>query len=461
MTIQCYQTAREQPHDTWRDIGEARVSSVAESNAPQADVDQLIILRPEKRRQTIRGFGGAFTEAAAWVWTQLPEDEKQQVLNAYFDRKSGIGYTYGRTHMNSCDFSLGNYAAASVPGDVELRNFSVERENQYLWPFIHAASKVAGTSIPLLVSPWSPPAWMKTNQDMNNGGSLLPEYRDAWARYYAKYIDAMRGAGLQVFGITIQNEPEATQVWESCRFTASEEAQFLGAHLGPVLSEHGIDDVRVFVWDHNRDLAYARAQEIFDDPMAARYAHGIAIHWYSGDDFDQVLRTNQAYPEKEIVFTEGCIEGGVRLGRWDRGEIYAHNIIGDLNAGVSLWLDWNLLLDQRGGPNHVGNYCDAPVVADLDAKRLHFQSSYAYIGHFSRFIQPEAVRISADTANGEPAPLEATAVENPDGSLVCVVLNATDVSRRIALSLEERVSSEIRIPEHSITTCVWSRRTDS
>ena len=173
-------------------------------------------------------------------------------MRAYFDTEHGIGYTFGRTHMNSCDFSLDNYSAVNIPGDKMLWSFSSEREKQYLWPFIQAAYTAAGTDIPLLLSPWSPPAWMKTNQSMNNGGSLLPECRDAWALYFVRYIAELRDNGFTVFGVTVQNEPEATQTWDSCRYSSADEALFIKDYLGPLFVTKGMQEIAIYFWDHNR-----------------------------------------------------------------------------------------------------------------------------------------------------------------------------------------------------------------
>ncbi|MDZ7792356.1 MAG: hypothetical protein U5P10_01310 [Spirochaetia bacterium] len=289
MTARIIQSSQKHSSSIWRTV-EPLPSSVS--------ADTVISIGEKRRPDLFRGFGGAFTESAAYVWSQLSKDRQQQIMTAYFDAKHGIGYTFGRTHMNSCDFSLDNYAAVDIPGDKKLWSFSCEREKQYLWPFIHAAYKAAGTDLPLLLSPWSPPAWMKSNQSMNNGGALLPEYRSAWAAYFARYITELRDNGFQVFGVTVQNEPEATQTWDSCRYSASDEALFIREYLGPLLDSQGMQDVGIYFWDHNRDEMFNRAADVLTDPETAQYITGQAIHWYSGDQFDLVRETKRNLPRQ-------------------------------------------------------------------------------------------------------------------------------------------------------------------
>lgn len=412
---------------------DGRLSEQAAPERGAATGAGAIRLDPAVTYQELLGFGGAFTEAAAVTFYKLPPEKQTEVLRAYFDPQQGHGYTLGRTHINSCDFALGNYACDDVPGDVDLQHFSLARERQALLPFIKAALSTAGAPLKLLASPWSPPAWMKTNGEMNHGGQLKPEYRAVWAAYYCRFIEACAQEGVPIWGLTVQNEPEATQTWDSCRYTAEEERDFVRDFLGPALHRHGLQEVRLFIWDHNRDRLFERAKVVYDDPQAAQYVWGAAFHWYENPQrFDNVQRTHDAYPDKHLLFSEGCQEGGPHLGEWGLGERYAHAIINDLNAWTEGWLDWNLLLDERGGPNHVGNYCSAPIIADTRTGELLYQSSYYYIGHFARFIRPGARRIGC-TVSAEG--LEATAFRNCDGRIALVVLNLTDRPRPFTLEV--------------------------
>ena len=415
--------------------------------------DAIIALDPGAQYQEIIGFGGAFTEAAAVTLHKLAPEKQAELLRAYFDPAAGHGYTLCRTHINSCDFSLGNYAYAEVPGDVALEHFSIERDRQALLPMIQAARAIAGDALKLLASPWSPPAWMKTNSEMNHGGQLKPEYRDVWAAYYCRYIQAYAAEGVPIWALTVQNEPEATQTWDSCRYTAEEERDFVRDHLGPALHRHDLSHIRLLIWDHNRDRLFERASVVYDDPRAAQYVWGAGFHWYEHPQrFDNVQRVHDAYPDKHLVFTEGCQEGGPHLGEWGLGERYAHAMLNDLNAWTEGWIDWNMLLDETGGPNHVGNYCSAPIIADTRTGELLYQSSYYYIGHFARFIGPGARRISCRVSAGD---LEVTAFRNADGSLAVVILNRTEAEIAFTLALGDQNLACVS-PARSIQTYLVS-----
>ena len=269
----------------------------------ETNLPELCVI-PRKIFQRIEGFGGAFTESAAVTWQSLTPELRKEVLEGYFGHDQGHGYTLCRVHMNSCDFSLGNYAHANTAGDVLLQNFSIERDRQTLLPFIKQAQQVAGKPINLLVSPWSPPAWMKSNGEMNNGGQLLPQYRQAWAHYFVRFIEEYTKEGLHVWGVSVQNEPAARQTWESCLYSAEEERDFVRDFLGPELNRAGLSHLRIIIWDHNRDLMVERASVVYSDPEAARYVWGTGFHWYGEDHFEHVQPvsyTHLTLPTKRIV----------------------------------------------------------------------------------------------------------------------------------------------------------------
>jgi glucosylceramidase len=409
-----------------------------------------IFVDPGRRFQVLEGFGGAFTEAAAVTWQGLSPAQGDASLRDYFDTQVGHGYSLCRVHMNSCDFALGNYAHVETPGDVELVGFNIERDRRALLPFIQAALRVASRPIQLLVSPWSPPAWMKSNGQMNHGGRLLPQFRAAWARCFVRFIQAYEREGVPVWAVSVQNEPAATQRWDSCLYSAEEERDFVRDHLGPELARAGLGHVRIVIWDHNRDLMVERASVVYNDAEAAKYVWGTGFHWYGEDHFDHVQLLHDAWPDKQLLFTEGCQEGGPHLGSWALGERYAKSIINDLNRWTVGWIDWNLLLDTQGGPNHVGNFCSAPILADLAQDALLHQSSYHCIGHFARFIAPGAQRVlCAATLQA----LECTAFVNRDGSVVVVVMNRSEQALRFRLGVAgQQVSTELRA--HAISTYV-------
>lgn len=404
-----------------------------------------------RRFQRLEGFGGAFTESAASTWLKLSPPQQEALLRSYFDPHDGHGYTLCRVHMNSCDFALGNYAHVERDGDFALDSFSIERDRQALLPMIRAAQHVAAQPLKLLVSPWSPPAWMKDNGRMNDGGRLRPECRAAWAQCFVRFIRAYEAEGVPVWGVSVQNEPEAHQRWDSCLYSAEEERDFVRDHLGPALHVAGLAHVRIVVWDHNRDAMVERASVIYGDDKASAYVWGTGFHWYMEDHFDHVQLVHDAWPDKQLLFTEGCQEGGPHWGRWELAERYARSMINDLNRWTVGWIDWNLLLDEQGGPNHVGNFCSAPWLAVPAEDTLHAQSSFAAIGHLARYVRPGAERVLC-AATREA--LECTAFANPDGSIAVVALNRSEHDIAFSLAIDG-VAHAADLPAHAIGT--WWR----
>jgi len=416
-----------------------------------------VFVDPKKTFQPFIGIGGALTDAAAETFAKLPAARQDELIAAYYSADRGIGYTLARTNIHSCDFSSESYTYVTE-GDKDLTSFSIAHDLRYRIPLIKRALAATGNRLKLFASPWSPPAYMKNNNDMLHGGHLRPEFYRAWAIYYTKFIKSYRQAGVPIWGITVQNEPMATQTWESCVYQATDERDFVKNYLGPAMVEQGLRDVHVMVWDHNRDLIVQRAQTILDDPAAAKYVWGIAFHWYedwSGGTqmYDNVALVHQLYPTKHLLFTEGTPANfdSTAYGRWSLGEAYGRSMIHDFNSGTEGWTDWNILLDERGGPNHVGNFCFAPVHADTRTGTLIYTNSYYYIGHFSKFIRPGARRILASPSRSM---LLTTGFVNDDGKVVVVVMNPTAQGGPYNLTVGG-ASVEITTRPHSIQTVVF------
>ena len=411
-----------------------------------------IQLNASKRYQSVIGFGGAFTEAAAYTLSRMSEDKRQEVINSYFDKEKGLGYSIGRVHIHSCDFALENYTYVQ-DYDTDLKSFDISRDRKWVLPLLKDAMMARGEKISILASPWSPPAWMKTNNEMNHGGKLLPEYRESWAKYYTKFIREYEKEGIDIWGITVQNEAEAVQPWDSCIYTEYEERNFIRDYLGPVMHAEGLKDIKILIWDHNRDVIVRRAAGVLQDPEAAKYVWGTGFHWYVSEEFENVGKVHEMFPDKHLLFTEGCQENGVKLGEWFTGERYGRNMIGDLNNWTEGYLDWNIVLDEEGGPNHVRNLCDAPIIADTRTNELIYESSYYYIGHFSKFIKPGAIRIGVDNFNDK---LQVTSFLNEDDSIATVVMNEKDKAIDFKLGYGDKVLN-LNLEEHSIVTYVFNK----
>eukprot|EP00929_Paragymnodinium_shiwhaense_P060213 TRINITY_DN30097_c0_g1_i1.p1 TRINITY_DN30097_c0_g1~~TRINITY_DN30097_c0_g1_i1.p1 ORF type:complete len:643 (-),score=134.22 TRINITY_DN30097_c0_g1_i1:137-2065(-) len=458
------------------------------ADASDGAQDSCVFIHPESPAGShpFLGFGGSFTEASADVFDRMSPAKQEEILQAYFDPVDGLGYELGRIHIASCDFSHGKWTCGDLtPDDVTLEAFSIERYVASILPMYRRAAAVKGGSFTLVASPWSPPPWMKTLPQWNGNASLKPEYYACWALHFVKFIRAMRDADVDIWGITVQNEPEAAQVWESCIYSAAQEVTFVRDHLGPTLEAEGLSDVKIMIWDHNRDGMFERAAAAYSDPEAEKYIWGCAYHWY-GDarfetwpnryelrfedrqreghstlelraraGFDNVRKVAALRPNKHILFTEGCQELSGRplesvLGKWQYGERYGSNIINDLESGTEGWIDWNLILNEIGGPNHVGNYCVAPIICDTRTGELHYQTAFWYLGHFSKFIRPGARKVLCSTSRDV---LEVVAFMNTDGTLAVVVMNQSDEEVEFWLKLPS-AALETQAMARSITTYV-------
>ena len=416
------------------------------------ETQACVFVDPTHTFQTFLGIGGALTDAAAETFAKLPKDKQQEILKALFDPKDGIGYTLARTNIHSCDFSSGSYTY-TADNDVDLKTFDVKHDEQYRIPFIKQAMIAAGGKLTLFASPWSPPAWMKDNNDMKHGGKLKPEYRQPWANYYVKFIKAYEQRGIPVWGLTVQNEPMATQRWESCIWTADEERDFIKQYLGPTMKKQGLGSKKIIIWDHNRDLMFQRANTVLSDPEAAKYVWGTGFHWYAPDNFENVKRVQESFPGKNLLFTEATNYPFSldTINEWKWGENYGRNMVNDFNNGAVGWTDWNVLLDEHGGPNHVSNYCFAPLHGNTKTGQLYYMNAYYYIGHFSKFIRPGAKRIISSSNRDR---LQTTAFLNPDGKIAVVVLNVSNEKVPYRLWVKGKAAETTSLP-HSIMTLVF------
>lgn len=416
-----------------------------------------VFVEPKKTFQTFLGIGGAITDASAEVFAKLTKDKQEEFMNAYYNKEKGIGYSLVRTTIHSSDFSSGSYTYIKE-GDADLKTFNIDHDRQYRIPMLKEAIKTAGGKLSIYASPWSPPAFMKSNNNMLKGGTLLSGFYQSWANYYTKFVKAYEKEGIPIWGLTVQNEPMAVQTWESCVYTAEAERDFLKNFLGPTMRKEGLGDKKIVVWDHNRDLMNDRANVIFPDPEASKYAWGMGFHWYESwaggvSMFDNVRKVKEAYPTKNLLFTEGCVEkfDAKKYQFWANGERYGISMINDFNNGTVGWTDWNILLDQNGGPNHVGNFCFAPIHADINSGELIYTPSYYYIGHFSKFIRPDAKRVSTAVSRSN---LLSTSFLNTDGKMVTVVMNQSDkeITYNLIIASEKTI---IVIPAHAIQTLVY------
>jgi glucosylceramidase len=411
---------------------------------------EAVNLFPDFTYQTLEGFGGTLTEAAAYTWHQMGEKVRMEFLEACYG-KDGLGYTQARMAIDSCDACLGNYSAMDQEGDEELKSFSIKRDETYILPFLRAAEKVKGESLSVMLSPWSPPPFMKTNGEKNHGGKLLEKYYGLWADYLCRFVEEYRKNDVSVKRLSVQNEPDATQIWDSCRYDAEEEKRFLKDFLYPAMKRRGLTEVDLFIWDHNKERALERTLAVIDEETRSM-VKGVAFHWYSGDHFEALDMIRERFPEKKLLFSEGCVEYS-RFSSADQlsnARMYGHDIAGDLNHGACAFIDWNILLNSQGGPNHVNNFCDAPMMYDVETGRLEKKLSYTYIGHFSRYLLPGSVRIGMSRYTDE---IDVTAFKRPDHKLAAVLMNRTERNMPVYLRLQGQLV-KLTVPGDGIGTAL-------
>ncbi len=444
----------------------------------QTENGSKIRLNPDEKFQTITGFGGSFTESSAYLLNQMSTKNRALILQAYFGSE-GAGYSLTRTHINSCDFSLSNYSYAPVEGDKELIHFSIKEDADDLIPMIREAMDISEDGFKIIASPWTAPPWMKDNKDWR-GGKLLPAYYDSWALFFSKYLEAYKNEGIDIWGITVENEPLGNNNnWESMHYTPEEMVDFVMHHLGPKLETDG-HDVKVLAYDQNRDEALMHwADVVYKDEESSRYFDGFAVHWYAStyDWFPDALNyTHQKAPGKHIIQSEACIDGQVPAWKddawyWSKEAKdwgwtwapedqkylhpkyvpvyrYARDMIGCLNNWVDGWVDWNMVLDPQGGPNWFENWCGAPVIVDPKTDEVYFTPLYYTMAHFSKYIRPGAVRIGFEQ---EDEKLMVTVAQNPDGSIAVVVLNMEPVAKAFEIHLGDEVF-HVEISEKALQT---------
>lgn len=448
-----------------------------------AEQSLILQVHPEATFQKILGFGGSFTEASASVLNQMSPENKKKIIDAYFS-EAGANYSLTRTHIASCDFSLTNYTYAKVEDDMALTHFTIEDDKRDLIPLILAAKSTSKAGFKIIASPWTAPPWMKDNKSYV-GGKLLPQYNDAFALYFTKYLSAYKKEGIDIWGVTVINEPHGNgNNWESTLFSPKEMTDFVQNHLGPTMANSGWDNVHILGYDQNRAGLKEWVDEMYRDEKAAKYFSGVAIHWYEStyDYFPDAL--DYAYnkaPNKFIIETEGCIDSEVPKWRddawywkkeatdwgWDWASEkekylhpkyapvnrYANDIIGCLNHHVNGWIDWNMVLNTQGGPNWFKNWCVAPVIVDTQKDEIYFTPLYYVMAHFSKFMRPGAVRIGCEINHKE---VVTTAVQNPDGSLAIALFNPTDEAFNISLQLNNE-TKQITIDAKALQTIIINK----
>lgn len=435
-------------------------------------------VNPDEKFQTITGFGGSFTEASASLLNRLSAVNRKKILNAYFS-EDGANYSLTRTTIASCDFSLSNYTYAKVENDLALKHFTIEDDKADIIPMILEAKSISKEGFHIIASPWSAPPWMKDNKNYV-GGKLLPQFNDTFALYFSKYLAAYKKEGIDIWGVTVINEPHGNgNNWESTHFSPEEMTHFVQNHLGPKLEKDGWGSTKILGYDQNRAGLKEWVDAMYKDEKTSKYYAGTAIHWYEStyEVFPEDLQyAHKKAPNKYLIQTEACVDSEIPHWQddawywkkeatdwgWDWASEkdkylhpkyapvnrYANDIIGCLNNHVDGWVDWNMVLDTQGGPNWFKNWCVAPVIVDPEKDAVYFTPLYYVMAHFSKFMRPGAVKIGCTINSNE---VVATAVQNPDNSIALVVFNPSEQAHSLEINLNN-IKNTISINAKALQT---------
>jgi glucosylceramidase len=462
-----------------------RLNETTVDLTPTAAGDDVVLLEVDMttRFQEIKGFGGAFTDAVAHVFGGLGEALQEEVLEALWG-PTGQQYNLARLPIGSTDFSTGVYNYNEPDGlplgapDFNQSTFSIAHDEKQILPLIkraqaRAAATAAARSEPALAdggpaglrflcTAWSPPGWMKAKYlgatgHMRNSAKpgMLPgdDYAASYALYLSKFLTAYKAAGVNVTMMTVQNEPDSADhmfpvAYPANNFDGPGEGAFLKEHLGPLVrSQH--PDVKIYIHD---------GQKFHDVPIADRvdaivaaaggadmpFIDGVAFHWYGNnlDNYQYLAQLHARYPTLALLATEATLKDPrtqvATTTPWKEAQKYGVDIIGDLNEGTEGWIEWNVLLDQSGGPTCIGatggtgctpavGHCDAPILANVDKQTLEYRDSYFIMGHFSRYIPRGSVRVAC--SNTTATNLLFTCAITPQNQLVVVALNTDNGGR--------------------------------
>lgn len=407
-----------------------------------------IIIDDKKTYQTLLGFGGAFTDASSYIYSMLSEKQKKEFIENIFTEK-GLNYNIVRLTIGSCDFSCSTYDY------LEEGVFSLKHDLKTIIPFIKKGKSFK--DILVFSSPWSPPSIYKTNAKRQYGGKLKEEFYHKYALYLIDYLKSMKENGINVDFMSMQNEPQAVQTWDSCIYSGKEESNLVKC-LYPLIKENKLS-TKIFIWDHNKDIIVERVKETINAEVD-EYIYGIAYHWYDNFCNSELSKIHYMYENKVLLFTEGCVElllldkdnPSKNIGNFENGLRYAKNYILDSENFSSGFIDWNLILDEKGGPNYAGNFCEAPIMFNKKEKELIYNPSYYIISHFSKFLSKGDIRIDTKVTNPF---IIATSYKKEDNKYICVLLNDGEDTTVNVNFIDECFS--VKLSAKSITTIIYEK----
>ncbi|KAM8704289.1 hypothetical protein ACLKA7_008829 [Drosophila subpalustris] len=434
---------------------------------------QLTVDR-DKRYQSITNFGGAFTGSVSHILQQLPEELQDHIYKSYFHAE-GIAYNSIRMSIGGSDFDLQPWAYNEEPrNDPLLSNFTTldARDLQKIEQLQRVKSVCQLKELKIMAAAWSAPTWMKTNERWTGFGQLKPQYYQAWAQYHLRFLELMQSKNMPVWAISTGNEPLNGVIgfffvhFMSMGWTPWQQAIWLNDYLGPTIRNSTLRQVLIFGNDDQRYTYPSWFRKMRSSRSnALDYLDGLAVHWYWDEIFGPNLldEAHAEMPNKLMLNTESCIGDkpwqthGPELGSWGRGESYMRAYMQDLQHNINGWLDWNLVLDEQGGPNYVHNYVDSPVIVNTTSRsEFYKQPIYYAIGHFSKFVPEKSVRIETRSNETDAmAQLSVVGFQRPDESVALILYNDENLPVDVALSDTQRGEFKLRLPARSWHTIIY------
>ncbi|XP_050667008.1 lysosomal acid glucosylceramidase-like isoform X2 [Leptidea sinapis] len=419
-----------------------------------------LVLDPKKTYQKIQGFGGSVTDAAGINWKSLTPTLRKSLIDSYYGIR-GLEYNMARVPIGGSDFSTHPYAYNELPvNDVHLTNFTLAPEDfQFKLPMIHHIMNTSKVPVDIVATTWSPPPWMKNNNEFTGFSRLRTEYYQTYSDYHVKFLQKYKSEGVSIWGITTTNEPIDGVFnlvpFNSLGWTSAEMGEWIVNNLGPTIRNSEFKDLKILTCDDQRYTIPTWFAGLTNEyPEVLQYIDGIGVHFY-GDKVSPAhyldMVTNK-YPDKFILATEACEgaypwETSVILGSWNRAKSYITDIIEDLNHNIVGWIDWNLCLDSEGGPNWAKNFVDSPIIVFADKQEFYKQPMYYALGHISKFIPRQSYRIAVETSEGSD---NSVAFVTPRNTTVIVLYNDDD-EKTIHIKCGEK-ALQLKLEKRSIVT---------
>ena len=378
------------------------------------------------------GFGSAITESSGFNYAKLSKKNQSNFIKDYYT-KAGLNFNYGRISIGSNDFSLNSYLYTRKK---DLSDFDISRDKEYIIPFLKDI--INTKDISLIASPWSPPKMYKRLPILRWGIKLSKKYYENYSNYLIKFIDEYRKLGIRIDYITMQNEPNARQRWESCKFDMSEQKDFIYHHLLDKL-----DNTKLLLWDHNKDDLFNIVNNLYS---YNEKIGGIAFHYYTGTNFHEIKKIREKYQDLLLINTEMCCGySPYEEKSWiSSAEYYLNDIIGDMNSGINAYLDWNILLDKDGGPTHSKNYVKS---ASIRVDDNYIKSPiYYYIYHISHFLGKKNIIIE----NKNNTNLKVVSLK-VDKKMLVVIMNNSNQDKEYNLLINKKRIYD-KIDKHTIVT---------